>query len=117
MTCPIDVTVYEPSSTLFFTDAATNQIVMCSLHCPATLAVVAGENGVIGFATERRGCYKTPTGLCLHGHLLFVCDSGNSALRIVDVSRLLSRKKRRLYQKPETRIMQKTAFLSPQSAR
>ena len=45
------------------------------------------------FATERRVCLKPPTGLCLHGHLLFVCDSGNSALRIVDISRLLSRRK------------------------
>ena len=25
VTCPIDVTVYEPSGTLFYTDAATNQ--------------------------------------------------------------------------------------------
>ena len=91
MTCPIDATVYEPSGTLFFTDAATNQVVMYSLHCPATLAVLAGENGVVGFRDGKKSLFKTPTGLCLHGHLLFVCDSGNSALRIVDVSRLLSR--------------------------
>ena len=64
---------------------------MYSLHCPATLAVLAGENGVVGFRDGKKSLFKTPTGLCLHGHLLFVCDSGNSALRIVDVSRLLSR--------------------------
>ena len=92
-TCLIDVTVYEPFSMLFFTDAATNQIVMCSLHCPATLAVVAGENDVTGFCDGKKSLFKTPTGLCLHGHLLFSCDSGNSALRIVDASHLLSRKK------------------------
>ena len=92
-TCLIDVTVYEPFSTLFFTDTATNQIVMCSLHCPATLVVVAGENGVIGFRDGKKSVFKTPTGLCLHGHLLFGCDSGNSVLRIVDTSHLLSRKK------------------------
>ena len=85
--------MYEPSRTLFFTDVAANQTVMCSLHCPATLAVVAGENGVIGFRDGKKSLFKTPTRLCLHGHLLFVCDSGNLALRIVDLSRLLSRKK------------------------
>ena len=92
VTCPIDVTVYEPSGTLF-----TLTLLQTKLSCVVCIAQrrwrLWQEKTVwLVFATERR-VFKTPTGLCLHRHLLFVCDSGNSALRIVDVSRLLSRKK------------------------
>ena len=53
VTCPTDVTVYEPSSMVFFTDAATNQIVIVSLHCPATLVVVAGEKRCNWFSRRK----------------------------------------------------------------
>ena len=37
--------------------------------------------------------FQHPAGICIYDKLLFVCDCGNAPIRIVDVSRLLSKRK------------------------
>ena len=90
MICPVEAAVHKQTGTVFFTDAQANHIVMCNLHCPATLTPSAGKR-TSGLRDGKKSLNE-PSGVCLCGHLLFVCDSGNSAVRVV-VSRLLSRKK------------------------
>ena len=81
--CPIDVTVHKETGTVFFIDVQANQIVMCNLHCPATLAPIAGER-TSGLRDGKKSLFNEPFGVCFCGHLLFVCDSGNSAVSFVD---------------------------------
>ena len=63
-----------------------------NLHCPATLTSVAGDSQS-GCRDGKKSLFFEPSGLCLYMNLIFVCDSGNAAIRIIDIARLVSRKK------------------------
>ena len=43
--------------------------------------------------TARRVFFLEPSGLCVFSNLLFVCDSGNASVRVIDIARLVSRKR------------------------
>lgn len=43
--------------------------------------------------TVERVCFRIPQDICIYANLIFVCDSGNASIRIIDISRLVSRKK------------------------
>ena len=66
---------------------------MSDLHCPATLSSIAGEDSS-GLRDGRNSLFQNPSGLCIYVNLIFVCDSGNASIRIIDISRLVSKKKK-----------------------
>ena len=89
---PVDAAVHQPTGTIFFSDQFTHQIMMSDLHCPATLSSIAGANSS-GLSDGRNSLFQNPSGLCIFANLIFVCDSGNASIRIIDISRLVSKKK------------------------
>lgn len=46
-----------------------------------------------GCRDRRKSLFLEPSGLCGCNNLLFVCDSGNASIKVLDVARLVSRKK------------------------
>ena len=65
---------------------------MSDLHCPANLSSIAGESNS-GLRDGRKSLFQNPSLLCIYANLFFVCDSGNASIRVIDISRLVSRKK------------------------
>ena len=92
LTYPVDVAVHQPTGTIFFSDQFTHQIMMSDLHCPANLSSIAGESNS-GLRDGRKSLFQNPSLLCIYANLIFVCDSGNASIRVIDISRLVSRKK------------------------
>lgn len=90
LTCPVDAAVHLPTGAIFFSNQFTHQIMMSDFHCPAMLSSIAGENSS-GLRDGRKSLFQNPSGL--YANLIFVCDSGNASIRIIDISRLVSRKK------------------------
>lgn len=90
--CPVDVVIHQETGTVFFSDYQLNQVMSCDLHCPATLTSVAGDSQS-GCRDGKKSLFCEPSGLCLYKNLIFVCDSGNAAIRVIDIARLVSRKK------------------------
>ena len=90
--CPVDVIVHHPTGTIFFTDQKANQVMMSNLHCPAMVSSVAGESKS-GLRDGKNSLFKNPSGICIYNNLLFISDTGNSSIRVVDISRIVSKKK------------------------
>lgn len=90
--CPVGVAVHYPTGTFFTTDYNLNQIMCCDLHCPVSVTSIAGEKQP-GYRDGKKSLFHEPSGICLFNNLLFICDTGNSLIRVTDVARLLSRKK------------------------
>ncbi|XP_028514449.1 uncharacterized protein LOC114574924 [Exaiptasia diaphana] len=88
---PLDVVVHQKTGTIFFTDRNANQIMMCNLHCPSMVTSVAGESRP-GSRDGKNSLFHYPSGMCIYENLLFVCDSYNASIRVVDISRLVSRR-------------------------
>ena len=65
---------------------------MSDLHCPANLSSIAGESNS-GLRDGRKSLFQNPSLLCIYTNLIFVCDSGNASISVIDISRLVSRKK------------------------
>ena len=65
---------------------------MSDLHCPATLTSIAGERQP-GCRDGKKSLFLEPLGVCVFSNLLFVCDSGNASIRIIDIARLVSKKR------------------------
>ena len=92
MACPVDAAVHQESGSVFFSDHRGHQIMMSDLHCPVTLTPTAGERQP-GCRDGKKSLFSEPSGLCVFSNLLFVCDSGNASVRVIDIARLVSRKK------------------------
>lgn len=90
--CPVDAAVHQESGSVFFSDHRGHQIMMSDLHCPATLTPIAGERQP-GCRDGKKSLFLEPSGLCVFSNLLFVCDSGNASVRVIDIARLVSRKR------------------------
>ena len=65
---------------------------MSDLHCPANLSSIAGESNS-DLRDGRKSLFLNLSLLCIYANLIFVCDSGNASIRVIDISRLVSRKK------------------------
>ena len=64
---------------------------MSDLHCPANLSSIAGESNS-GLRDGRKSLFQNPSLLCIYANLIFVCDSGNASISVIDISRLVSSK-------------------------
>lgn len=89
---PLDVVVHQKTGTVFFTDRNANQIIMCNLQCPYVITSVAGESRP-GSRDGKNNLFHHPSGMCIYENLLFVCDSSNASIRVVDIARLVSRRR------------------------
>ena len=65
---------------------------MSDLHCPANLSSIAGESNS-DLRDGRKSLFLNLSLLCIYANLIFVCDSGNASISVIDISRLVSRKK------------------------
>ena len=90
--CPVDVVIHQQTGTVFFTDHRGQQVMMCDLHCPASVSSIAGENQP-GCRDGKKSLFQEPSGLCMFMNLLFLCDSGNSSIRVIDTARLVSKRR------------------------
>lgn len=88
---PLDVVVHQKTGTIFFTARIANQI-MCNLHCPSMITSVAGESRP-GSRDGKNSLLHHPSGMRIYENLLFVCDCSNASIRVVDISRLVSRRR------------------------
>ncbi|KAL9976535.1 hypothetical protein ACROYT_G013849 [Oculina patagonica] len=92
--CPVDLTVHEVTGRLFFTDLKKNQVMTSDFHSPSNVAVVAGTAGKPGMKDGRRAHFADPSGICIWETLLFVCDSSNGSVRVVDIEIFVSKGRR-----------------------
>lgn len=92
--CPVDVTVYEGTGRLFFTDIKQHQVMTSDFHSPSNVVVVAGTAGKPGMKDGARAHFSEPSGICIWETLLFVCDSSNGSVRVVDIEVFVSRGRR-----------------------
>ena len=92
--CPVGVAVDEKSGIVFFSDISNPTVCKSDLHCPANVSSIAG-NGKPGRNNGRSSSFTQPAGLCIFDNLIFLCDAGNSCIRIVDVSSITKRGYRR----------------------
>ena len=65
---------------------------MCNLQCPSRITSVAGESRP-GSRDGKNSLFHHSSGMCIYENLLFVCDSNNASIRVVDISRLVSRRR------------------------
>ena len=70
------------------------RIKMCDTHCPSNLITVAGSLGHSGKKDRKAAQFSDPSGISIWNNLLFVCDSSNHCIRIIDIDISVSRKRR-----------------------
>jgi len=73
-----------PGNRLFIADSNHNRIVICSLDGAVLDCAGAGESGNADGSFES-ATFQNPQGMCLVGSALFVADTGNHSIRIVDL--------------------------------
>lgn len=77
----------NPSSNrLFITDTDHNRIVITALDDPSDVTIIGtGEQGYVD-GTYGQAQFDNPQGLALDGNVLYVADTGNHAIREIDLS-------------------------------
>lgn len=83
---PAKVLVDSPSNRLFISDSAHNRIVITSLDEPSNITIIgSGEQGFVD-GDFRAAQFNNPQGLAVGGNTLYVADTGNHAIREIDLS-------------------------------
>ena len=92
ITSPIGVAVDEKSGIVFFLTFPTTRFArVMYIGLPMSIA----GNGKPGRNNGKSSSFTQPTGLCIFDNLIFLCDAGNSCIRIIDVSYITKRGYRR----------------------
>ena len=68
---------------------------MSDIHCPSNLITDAGSLGHSGKKDGKAAQFSSPSDISIWNNLLFVCDSSNHCIRIIDIDIFFFRKRRR----------------------
>jgi DNA-binding beta-propeller fold protein YncE len=71
---------------LFISDSNNNRIIVANLETYEILAVVGGAEAALRDGDYATAAFNYPHGLSLNGDLLYVADTGNHALRLIDLA-------------------------------
>ena len=86
------VHVHEGTGRLIFTDIEQHPVIKSDLHSPSKVSVITGESGQPGMNDGRRECFPEPSKICVWETLLFVCDSSNGCICVVDEEMFVSKR-------------------------
>ena len=81
---PGKVLVDEPSERLFIADSGHNRVLVADLEGEVQTVIGAGDEGLADGVLEG-ALFDNPQGMAAFGDTLYVADTGNHALRLIDL--------------------------------